>query len=77
MSLLQVKDRALPYKISCYTGNAQVTIASSYRVSPPAVSRIIHETCRAIWTELQLRGYLASWPLLQQKTTGMKTYPQP
>ena len=40
------------------TGNSQDSIATSFRVSPPTVGRIIPETCRVIWNELQSRGYL-------------------
>ena len=34
----------------CVTENAQVTIASSYRISRSTVCRIITETSDAIWT---------------------------
>ena len=40
------------------TGDAQGTIASCYRVSPPVVSRIIRNTCDAIWTILNSKEYL-------------------
>ena len=40
------------------TGDAQCTVAASYRISPSAVSRIITETCDAIWTSLKRMHYL-------------------
>ena len=40
------------------TGDAQYTVAVSYRISPSAVSRIITETCDAIWTSLKRIHYL-------------------
>ena len=40
------------------TGDAQVTIAANYRMSPAIVGRIISETCKAIWDEFINRGYL-------------------
>ena len=40
------------------TGDAQATIASYYRVSPPVVGRIIRNTCDAIWTILNSKEYL-------------------
>ena len=40
------------------TGDAQFTIASSYRVSPTTVSRIIRETTRVIWDVLCSKGYM-------------------
>ena len=43
----------------CYlvTGDAQTTIAASYRVSP-AVGRIIAETCELLWKTMIERGFL-------------------
>ena len=35
------------------TGDANVTIASSYRIRPPVVGRIIKDTCRVMWNVLQ------------------------
>ena len=61
----KIRDVATPSERLCITlrylatGDAQTTIASSYRVSPPVVSRIIRETCSVIWTELQKQDYLA------------------
>jgi len=40
------------------TGDAKITIASSYRVGPATVGRIISETCNAIWSELLAASYL-------------------
>lgn len=40
------------------TGDAKATIASSYRVGPTTVGRIISETCNAIWTKLLEANYL-------------------
>ena len=40
------------------TGDAQLTIATSYRMSPPVVSRIINETCEVLRKTLIERGYL-------------------
>ena len=40
------------------TGDAQVTIVASYRMSPAIVGRIISETCKAMWDELINKSYL-------------------
>ena len=40
------------------TGDAQATIAASYRISKTSISRIILETCRAIWKILLHNGFL-------------------
>ena len=40
------------------TGDAQCTVAASYRIRPSVVSRIITETCDAIWTSLKRMHYL-------------------
>ena len=40
------------------TGDAQVTIAANYRMSPSVVGRIISETCGAIWDALKDEGYV-------------------
>ena len=40
------------------SGNSQTTIASSYRISPITVGRIISETCSALWIVLVENGYL-------------------
>lgn len=42
------------------TGDAQITIASSFRLSPTTVGRIIKETCSAIWNVIREKGYLAA-----------------
>ena len=60
----KIRDVTNPSERLCITlrnlasGDAQTTIASSYHVSPPVVSRIVRETCYAIWTELRNHGYL-------------------
>ena len=61
----KVRDVTGPSERLCITlwyltsGDAQLSIASSFRVSPPTVSRIIQETCGVIWDELCRCGYLA------------------
>ena len=40
------------------TGDAQITIATSYRMSPAVVGRIINETCEVLWKTLIERGFL-------------------
>ena len=40
------------------TGDAQMTIATSYRMSPAVVGRIINETCEVLWKTLIEKGYL-------------------
>lgn len=40
------------------TGDAQVTIAASYRMSPLVVGRIIGETCDVLWDTLRNKGCL-------------------
>ena len=39
-------------QVTMTTGDAQVTIAPSYRISPSSVGRIIKETTAAIWDVL-------------------------
>ena len=62
----RIRDVTSPSERLCITlrylstGDAQSTIASCYRVSPPVVSRIIRETCNAIWTVLQMEDFLHS-----------------
>ena len=38
------------------TGDAQVTIAASYRISPTTVGHIIKETCQVIWGRDAFKG---------------------
>ena len=45
----------LPYLL---TGDARVTIAASYRISPTSIGRIIKETTCEIWDVLLEKGYL-------------------
>ena len=40
------------------TGDAQVTIATSYRISPSAITRIIRETCEVLWNTLSQKDFL-------------------
>ena len=40
------------------TGDAQVTIAASYRISPTSIGRMIFECCEAIWLVLLDKGYM-------------------
>ena len=40
------------------TGDAHVTIAASYRISPTSISRIIKETTKVIWNILRDKGFL-------------------
>ena len=40
------------------TGDAHVTIAASYRISPTSIGRIIKETTGAIWDVLLEKGFL-------------------
>jgi len=60
----KVCDTTGPNERLCITlwylsnGDSQLSIATSFRVSPPTVSRIISETCGVIWDELSRRGYL-------------------
>ena len=48
------------------TGNAQITIATCYRLSPSTVGRIIKETCGVIWNVLCQKRYLTA-PSFQQE----------
>ena len=38
------------------TGDAHVTIATSYRMSPATVGRIVKETCAVLWNVLCDKG---------------------
>ena len=40
------------------TGDSQVTIGTSYRITPTTMGRIISETCRAIWYVLSKKGFI-------------------
>ena len=40
------------------TGDAQITIAQSFRISPTSIGRIIDETCTVIWDVLLEQGYV-------------------
>ena len=41
-------------------GDAGITIAASYRISPTSISRIIKETTKVIWNVLMDIGFLKS-----------------
>ena len=41
------------------TGDAHVTIAASYRMSPTTVGRIVKETCAVIWNVLCDKEYVS------------------
>ena len=62
------RDVATPSERLCITlrylatRDAQATIVSCYRVSPPVVGRIIRSTCDAIWTILNSKEYLKAPP---------------
>ena len=55
------------------TGDAQITIATNYRMSPSVVGRIILETCNAIWLTLKEKGFIespktsADWELIAKE----------
>ena len=34
------------------TGDAQCTLAASYRISPTTIGRVLSETCDALWVTL-------------------------
>ena len=63
------------------TGDAQCTVATSYRVSLTAVSRIITETCDAIWTSLKRMHYLdcpsnvSEWKSVAQEFESKWNFP--
>ena len=63
------------------TGDAQCTGAASYRISPSAVSRIITETCDAIWTSLKRMHYLdcpsnvSEWKSVAQEFESKWNFP--
>ena len=40
------------------TGDSQITIGTSYRISPMTMGRIISETCQAIWYVLNKKGFI-------------------
>ena len=40
------------------SGDAHITIAASYRISPTSIGRIVKETCPAIWDALCEKGFL-------------------
>ena len=42
------------------TGDAYTTIGASYHVSPTTVGRIVQETCKAIWNQLLVNGFMTA-----------------
>ena len=40
------------------TGGSQITIGTSYRISPTTMGRTISETCQAIWYVLNKKGFI-------------------
>ena len=63
------------------TGDAQISIANSYRVSPTSVGRIIAETCEVLWIVLRQTGYLKcpatmrEWKNIAQNFEEMWNFP--
>ncbi|XP_057302829.1 uncharacterized protein LOC130636991 [Hydractinia symbiolongicarpus] len=63
------------------TGDSQVSIACSYRVSPTSITRIVAETCEALWTMLLREGYLRcpitseEWKKISQKFEELWNFP--
>nr|XP_012567170.2 putative nuclease HARBI1 [Hydra vulgaris] len=63
------------------TGDAQCTIAASYRISASTISRIISETCAAIWTSLKERNFLhvpsekQEWKAIAKEFENMWNFP--
>ena len=51
------KERLAFTLLYLVTGDAQCTVTAGYRISPSAVSKIITETCDAIWTLLKRMHY--------------------
>ena len=60
----QFRDPISPSERLCVTlrylvtGDAQVTIGASYRMSPAIIGKIIPETCNSIWNVLLLNDYI-------------------
>ena len=42
----------------CTAGDSEVTIGSSYGISPTTTGRIISDTCQAIWYVLNKKGFI-------------------
>ena len=42
------------------TGDAQQTIAMSYRISPTTIGRIVMKTCQVLWQVLSSKGYITA-----------------
>ena len=61
------------------TGDAQTTLASSYRISKTSVSRIIKDTWDALWNVLFERGFMketwdALWNVLSERGFMKETW---
>ena len=41
------------------TGDAQITLSTSYRISPTTIGRIIKETTEAIWSVIKEKNFLS------------------
>ena len=63
------------------TGDAQVTIGASYRISPSTVGRIIHETSQVIWDVLKTQDFLKfpqneeQWKKISEDFNSYWNYP--
>lgn len=63
------------------SGDLRSTISSSYRVGGTAVSKIIKETCKAIWDKLQEEAYLkcpttsAEWKIESKRFEKLWQFP--
>jgi hypothetical protein len=63
------------------TGDAQVTIGASYRISPTTTGRIIYETSQVIWDVLKKQGFLEvpqnkeQWKKISQDYNNYWNYP--
>ena len=63
------------------SGDAQVSIALSYRISPTTVGRITRETCEALWSVLQAKGFLKvpneqnTWKEISHRFEEMWNFP--
>ena len=60
------------------TGDAQCTIAASYRISDSTISRIISEMCTAIWYSLKERNFLhvpSEWKSIAKELENTWDFP--
>ena len=42
------------------TGDAYTTVGASYHASPTTVGRLVQETCKAIWNQLLVNGFMTA-----------------